>query len=861
MTTQSLISNRLSELFERTRSRSQWFLILRSACDLSFVAVLFLSSMYCLLAYIPTTYFAFIQAPFLAWMPIFARLQPYLFTITFCGAAIPLWERFRSGHDRRLILEFWFIGILGSACLLWMRPVQSLGNNSLSFVWAIAFLLPVICLGALDYAGYLGKLKEEQGASRPFSYVRVVAAALLVSVLYPGSAFLRFYIARMPSPLTRNELAICVWAAITQVLLFLFVASIVELARRAADRSAHPEATRFLLFTGLWWLGLAFSMFKVVLASIPFAGTEGAVYACSLSMAAVIFIGGRRLRRRVQKNHAAAAVEQEPDKQHANGYESAALFLLIFAAALIVPLFIGSMDWHSILEKTWAMVLWVMAAALVIYRQPLARGRLRTWHILLVAFISLAVFRAGLWSQKSWAAILSGPNPDAGMAIRQHETFDASFAAANEIMTPASSRQCDQDCRFISNQTNIPASARVDLHNVSLVHNLQPNHGSKPNIFIIVVDSLRRDYLSPYNSSVDFTPAIGAFAQDSIVFRNSFTRYSGTTLSEPSIWAGMLMLHKHYVQPFHLVNNLEKMIQADDYQSMVSVDTVLRVVLQPAPDLVQLDTDEAKWTDQDFCSTSAEVAGRIAQRKDHNRPIFLYTQPQNVHFVTLSKTVLLRPPKKHYGSFVDFYASELERLDGCFGKFIGALKAQGLYDNSIIVLTADHGENLDAMGGERHAFSLKPEVIQVPLIMHVPPAIRKSWYYDQDLIAFNTDITATLHELLGHGPVIARPEFGRPLITPNSDEMQKYKQDSYLIASSYGFVYGLLFDNGKKLFVDTQGEREFFDLDQDPAASHNVLTQKTRVQNEAILKTDIQGISDLYGYKYIQPNILDWLTR
>jgi hypothetical protein len=392
--------------------------------------------MYCLLAYIPTTYFAFIQAPFLTWMPAFARLQPYLFTVTFCGAAIPLWQHFRSGHDRWLILEFWFIGVLGSACLMWMRPVQSLGNNSLSFVWAVAFLLPVICLGALDYAGYLGKLKEQREGARSFSYVRVIAAALLVSVLYPGSAFLRFYIARMPSPLTRNELAICIWAAITQVLLFLFVASVVDLARRAADRSAQQEARRFLLYTGLWWLGLAFALFKVVLASIPFAETEGTLYACFLSLAAVIFIGGRRLRRRVQRNHAAAAVEQQPDKQRANGYESAALFLLIFAAALIVPLLIGSMDWHSILEKTWAMALWVMAAALVVYQQPLTRGRLRTWHIILVAFMSLAVFRAGLWSQKSWAVVLSEPNADAGTAVRQHETFDASFAAANEIMTP-----------------------------------------------------------------------------------------------------------------------------------------------------------------------------------------------------------------------------------------------------------------------------------------------------------------------------------------------------------------------------------------------------------------------------------------
>src|SRR5262249_54105248 len=52
-----------------------------------FAIVLFLSSMYCLLAYIPTPSFAFIRAPFQTWMPLFASLQPYLFAITFCAAA------------------------------------------------------------------------------------------------------------------------------------------------------------------------------------------------------------------------------------------------------------------------------------------------------------------------------------------------------------------------------------------------------------------------------------------------------------------------------------------------------------------------------------------------------------------------------------------------------------------------------------------------------------------------------------------------------------------------------------------------------------------------------------------------------
>ena len=46
---------------------------------IGFAALLLLTSFYCLLAYIPDTYFAFIQAPFQAWLPAFIRFHPLFF--------------------------------------------------------------------------------------------------------------------------------------------------------------------------------------------------------------------------------------------------------------------------------------------------------------------------------------------------------------------------------------------------------------------------------------------------------------------------------------------------------------------------------------------------------------------------------------------------------------------------------------------------------------------------------------------------------------------------------------------------------------------------------------------------------------
>jgi len=663
--------------------------------------------------------------------------------------------------------------------------------------------------------------------------------------------------------LAAGELMAWGWAAVTLILLFVIGFSIIELLARLANRLQNPRKARFVLYTWLAWLGVTLALDRVVLASIPFTGVEADIYAATMALAGVVFVGGWILR---QASQAVSTTVKQADEPTATNYrEGAALVLFLLAAVFTVPAFIGAMDWNSLLEKTWSLVYWAMAAAAFIYRRPAAARRTPGWALVLLALASMVGYRVALGSESKWLHWLAGRDVDTRTALEQHAVLDASFQTAREILAPSNSRSCDAQCAFVRHQTNIQPSADLRLHDLDLVQQLGAGISKKPNIFMVVVDSLRQDYVSAYNPEVTFTPAIGKFAgdRDSVVFRNAFTRYGGTTMAEPSIWSGTLLLHKNYVQPFHRVNNLEKLVQADGYRQLISVDTVLRVLLQPSTDVVKLDRAAEKWTDEDFCSTSAQAIAAIDGQHDRDQPVFLYTQPQNIHIITLGKTALLRPARKEYPGFVGYYASELERLDACFGTFVDALKARGLYDNSIIVFTADHGEALQETGVQRHAFSLKPEVVRVPLIIHVPGELKNGRFRDPDAISFNTDVTATLYELLGHGPVIARREYGRPLFTQNRDDMQKYQQDSYLIASSYGPLYGLLSGNGTKLFIENASESTegFFDLTTDPLAKHNVLTEPTRQKSEADVRASLQSIADLFGYTYRPPSLIDWLLR
>ena len=158
-----------------------------------------------------------------------------------------------------------------------------------------------------------------------------------------------------------------------------------------------------------------------------------------------------------------------------------------------------------------------------------------------------------------------------------------------------------------------------------------PTAGERPNIFIFVIDSMRPDYLGAYNAKVDFTPNLDEFARDSIVLHNVYSQYAGTSLSEPAIWSGAMLLHAHYLQPFWRINSLERMLQVDRYQMVISADEVLTAILSPKDELVSLDTDKKLWNELELGSTLRQTENFLDSRSENDQPVFVYAQPKNVH--------------------------------------------------------------------------------------------------------------------------------------------------------------------------------------------------------------------------------------
>jgi arylsulfatase A-like enzyme len=194
-----------------------------------------------------------------------------------------------------------------------------------------------------------------------------------------------------------------------------------------------------------------------------------------------------------------------------------------------------------------------------------------------------------------------------------------------------------------------------------------------------------------------------------------------------------------------------------------------------------------------------ELEARLAESPGDPRPVFSYTLPQNVHIAVASKRIV---PEGHaYPGFFAPVAESVRQVDACFGEFLAFLRRSALYEDSIVILTSDHGDSLGEEGRWGHAYFMVPEVMRIPLIMHVPPALRNRVRADLHRVSFSTDIAPTLYALLGHQPADLGPLFGAPLLVGRDRELTARRGDSFLLASSYGAVYGMVRHNGLALYT------------------------------------------------------------
>lgn len=786
---------------------------------------LLLTSIYFVLFWVPFSYFGFIRDPLVSWLPLFVHWHGPIYTALVLGVAATLVPDLRRSESRGATIGF--LALNGGAAIYFsiVGALAKIEPDLRVYIRSMLGLFPLAWLAALDLS--LTGHSWCKGYRR-LNLAQTTIAAVLVSCAFAVCSAFHGAGKTIAFTLRAFTASLCF-----HLIIFTAIGLILAALSWLTNKTSRPVLWYRLSAYTFGWFVLVLVLRTMIFPTISFEGALANIFAVVVSGVIVLFYAAS-----IQRVRATSHYEMLPVQRSWWIWGIAIIALLV--AVYGIPALLARTDWDFVLQRSAVLLVWLLVLQAVRWTKlGFRQGKLSAVLLVVVAGAFLAFARYA-----KLALYNPSPAPEWQGVFDEFAGADISFKTAYDLLSrPVDNQEYRQFYEFLKQNTNIARSENPAPADLRLVANLQATPGAKPNVFIFVIDSWRQDMASAYNPAVDYTPEIARFARESFVFKNAFTRYGGTALSEPAIWTGTMQLHKQYIEPFYPMNNLQKLLETGSYHSYISVDPIIRNMLGPSSSITELETGSGSWSDLDFVPTLKELEAKIDARSDSGKPIFAYTQPQNVHTITLARS-------KIKGGREAASIFELRRMDAAFGEFVEFLRRHHLYDNSIIILTADHGDAYGEYGRWGHSDFLFPEVIRIPLIVHLPPRMQQEFVSDQNQLAFTTDITPSLYYLLGHRPILNNQLLGRPLFTQSPGEQVAYRRPQYLIVSSYAPVYAELSGDGRSLFIaDAVHSRSYFyNLKDDPAGAHNHVTISLENEYAALIRHDVRTIDQAYGW-------------
>ena len=802
-----------------------------------------LTSTYCLLTYSSFAYQQFIRPHLVNWLTGFVVWHHLGFWLVLILTAWTLLPNLRRGPSRALAWSYLAAWSLAGLVLLVQPVLPQVENNGRGLALALAALVPPIWLALVDHGGVF--------APRPSSPSHVLKAALTAgAVVWACQVAMIPWRLNQTGDITLTSAGIAFGVATSAVghaLVFSVLAVVVVGLLRACRAAEASGRTEYWLVAAASGAAVTLVTNRLVFAAIAFTGV--AAWALSIMfglLAASVWSGVAQIVRRDKPGADDSACEwwlSPLPGARSRRWSTVALAGLVFVEAAAIA-YLMTFDWDFLLQKLAVLGIWFLAFGYG-YGALSADTRPVGWRALAVlVLVPLALFGGGAAAQARVTGWIHDADFVPEFVLEGYVAVDPSYRVIHDALKISSAGQA----RFYAHLRAQSLIQHVDVApiEVDFVKPLTRGDVDRPHVFLFVIDSLRRDYLSPYNPAVRFTPAIGRFAEDSVVFERAFTRYGGTGLAVPAIWTGGMLLHKQYVTPFDPMNTLLKMLTADGYRRLMSMDSVVVQLMAPPPEADELDRD-VPIVQYRLCRTLEDLQAKLAAGKGDGRPIFAYTLPQDIHISHVRSEPV--PAGAAYPGFFPPAAAQIERMDACFGRFIETLKASNLYDNSVIALTSDHGDSLGEGLRWGHSSTLFSEVVRIPLIIRVPARLRERFSADPAAVSVSTDITPTLYTLAGHAPADLGPIYGRSLFVPRGADQSLRRQAPVMVASSYGGVYGVLRDNGARLYIaDGVNNRDYAYELHDPSPVRIGITPADREANQQLIREQVDEIARTYHF-------------
>lgn len=397
-----------------------------------------------------------------------------------------------------------------------------------------------------------------------------------------------------------------------------------------------------------------------------------------------------------------------------------------------------------------------------------------------------------------------------------------------------------------------------------------PPASSGPNILFISIDSLRADHLSSYGYHRATSPNLDRLASEGVLFEQTVSSTSWTLPSHMSMFTGLDALHhgvtSDYTRLGRDVPTLAQILRANGYATFGF--TVSRYV-------------GARWgfsrgfqfyDDNSSGGNAEDLVYRVRRELDdwdttgRERPFFVFLHLMDVHYdytpappydtffdpdyqgSVTSRDFMNNPAirrdmdKRDLDHIIALYDGEIRYADTELGKLFDYLRGLGEWDNTLVVLTADHGDEFFEHGWKGHRQSLYDEVLLVPLILRYPPALPQGRRVSEQVRL--TDIAPTLLELTGTPGSDVVWGGIQPLYAPRSltavldadDRTDASRRPAFThLSDVFAFrpvvLYSIRSDN-MKLVIAGNGtsDNELFDLSTDPGEQHNLAGQSNPLE-------------------------------
>ena len=417
----------------------------------------------------------------------------------------------------------------------------------------------------------------------------------------------------------------------------------------------------------------------------------------------------------------------------------------------------------------------------------------------------------------------------------------------------------------------------------------------RPNILLIVMDCARFDYLSAYGYSQPTTPHLERLASDGVLFKNAFAAAPWTPPSHASLFTGTYP-SKHGVdvnENLYLSaenRTLAEMLAENGYRTFGFLPDVhlssVRGFEKGFQDFTELWRIPRFHLEYDWLTCLARnflfgrdkrtyYTNRVLQRwlKDnysHTDPFFIFVNYKTLHN-TYSPPPEFRRRFEHRNPGIDmdkvryysrrggysymarqleltedelllaqsWYAGALAYLDFRLGELFAYLKELGAYDNTLIIVTADHGENFGEHHLAYHLFCLYDTLLHVPLIVSCPSLLPRG----QEVAGLVSlvDVVPTVVDLLGLEK--ERGSFHGHSLLPMNRQTDSHE---YIVAE-FGRPQAMLerlatrfpghdfsaFDRGLrcirtpeyKFIAGSDNSEELYALQDDPGEAHNCVNE------------------------------------